>query len=164
MKKPLITVVALGCVIGVGVVILGATQGWFTSRPSKPEASAKKPKPVSKRPPIQREDPEKFVTTQGLERLKSLEKAKPAQLAEGLKLWARQKGIERKVSWEAVRVGVGAGAGRKRDTRLRACRLARALARKPEDTPIPPPADPRAVAPLLTCLWPAPLELIQFLS
>jgi hypothetical protein len=38
MKKPLVVIVALASVIGIGVVILGATQGWFTSRPSPPDA------------------------------------------------------------------------------------------------------------------------------
>ena len=149
MKKALIPAVIIGGAIGVGVVLYGASQGWFSSKPGNGDKKAVAP-PPRKNGSQAHQKPEELITTRGLERLKSMRKAKAAELATALEEWGRQTGIERRISWEAVRKG--AGPKEESETRIRACQLAAALSRKPEDRPVPPPVDAKAVAPLVSCL------------
>ncbi len=68
MKKVLIPAVIIGGAIGVGVVLYGASQGWFSSKPENGDKKVVEP-PPRKNDPKTREKPEEVITTQGLERL-----------------------------------------------------------------------------------------------
>jgi len=160
MKKAIIPAALLGGAIGVGVVLYGARAGWFSSPEPGPGGGVEvDPASSNKKDREPRyEDPKTIVTTEGAIRLESLKKAKASELSEALRQWSEQKGIERRISWQAVVKGCEAGQGR--ETRVRACRLAAALATgKPKGAPQPPPADPGSVKPLLGCLGTEDAEL-----
>ena len=139
----LIGLAAVAAVVGV----LGYREGWFSGEtPKEPDPPSVRPKPQLS----PKEERAKLITTSGLARLKSLKQASPKDLQKAIAMWGKDKGIEREISWQAVRAGLkGTENGQ---TRIRCCQLATALARKPADAPIPSPADPAAIDPLMTCL------------
>ncbi|MHC5035131.1 MAG: HEAT repeat domain-containing protein [Planctomycetota bacterium] len=95
--------------------------------------------------------PEEIISTEGRQRTASIENASAAEFSKALGIWAEQDGIERKISWEAVRASAAAEKDKK--TRIRGCQLAAALAAgKPKGRPVAPPADPKVVGPLMACL------------
>jgi hypothetical protein len=147
MKKPLILAFVVGGAIGIGVVVVGATQGWFSSKsPGEKPKLGNKPKPR----PKPRETRAEVISTQGKLRLESIVKSSPQDISKVIGLWAEKKGADREISWQAVKTG--AATGQKRATRMRCCQLAAALARRPAGVPLPLPADPKAVDPLMSCL------------
>ena len=147
MKKALI-VLAVVAILAGGVLALGLARGWFSGESEGGDRGVQEP--VS-RPTTPKDKRQELVTMEGRLRLESLAKASPGDVSKAVGLWAGQEGIEREISWQVVRVG--AGADQPRQTRLRACQLAVALAgAKPEGQPRPLPSDPAAVEPLLKCL------------
>jgi len=153
-RAMILAFVAVDVVVIAAVLVYGYRAGWFS--PKKPPAEVVKP-PV---PPKKVAPPEDVVSTQGVARLDAIRKASNQDFAKAVSDWAKAPGVERKISWEAVRLG--AKAGEDRQVRLRACELAAALAGgKPEGLPMPPAADERAVEPLIGCLKSGDVGLVQ---
>ena len=144
-RAMILAFVAVDVVVIAVLLVYGYQAGWFSGK--KPPAEVVKP-PV---PPKRVAPPEDTVSTQGVARLDAIRKASNQDFARAVSDWAKAAGVERKISWEAVRLGCKAE--EERQTRLRCCEAAQALAGvKAEGMPIPPPADARAVEPLLSCL------------
>jgi hypothetical protein len=154
MKKFVIIALVCCVVAGAGVFIYGGVQGWFskveltkTIGKSDPDAPQRE---KARREPTY-EDPQVTMKNESAFRLESLKKAKFSELSEALRLWGAQDGVERKISWNVV-LG-GTAASQETGTRVRACRLARALAvGKPKGVKVPLSVNPEVVAPLLGCL------------
>ena len=137
MKKVLIAAAVAAAIAGAVVLIVGAQKGWFGKKPEPAPVVAPPKEPVSKR---KIEPPEDVVSTQGAARLDSIRKASNQDFTKALTDWAKAPGVERKISWEAVRLG--AKFGEDRQVRMRCCQLAQALAAgKPDGLPTPPAAD-----------------------
>jgi hypothetical protein len=148
MKKMLLSVLAVVMIAGVVVAIVGWHKGWFGKKPEPVPVVTPPKEPVSKR---KIEPPEDVVSTQGTARLDSIRKASNQDFSKAVTDWAKAPGVERKISWEAVRLG--AKSSEDRQVRMRCCQLAQALAAgKPDGQPLPPAADEKAVEPLLACL------------
>ncbi len=162
MKKMFVPTFVLATVVCAVLVLYGATQGWFGSKAASapPTSTATFDKDQSGRVGESGPPAEEVIGAQAMARLDSIRKATPQDFAKAVQQWGQAAGADRKVSWEAVRSG--ASAAEDRQVRLRACQLAQAMAAgRPEGVPVPPPADKRAVEPLLECLKSGDAALVQ---
>jgi hypothetical protein len=150
MKKALVAILAVVIVAVIVVGVYGSKNDWFGKTPAPvppPVANQEKPK-ISKKiePPAS-----EIIGTQATLRLESLRKATPQDFSKALLEWGKASGVDRKLSWEAV--CAGAKPSEECTVRMRACQLAQAMAAgRPDGQPVPPPADEKAVEPLIECL------------
>jgi len=138
--KKLLAVLALsGVLVLAGLVAGGWSAGWFGEKDA--------PVPPGAAGPEQQDR----LRAEARERAARLSKLNGSELEAALEKWAAGSGRDRNVSWLAV--AVAGGADRDRITRIRACRLAQALAGRARgavgDKGL---VDANGVEPLLRCL------------